>query len=160
MSTNEESLTQVSEQSTKPDKELILFTLEPKQQRFVQLLMTGQFTHAQLAEMLQVHVNTISTWARKGVIKEAIAEAQVEVHDQVNAQLKALTIKATQRLHKLIDSPMDAIALQAVKDVLDRGGHKSKQEIKIDKTITTVEERLKTLIDSTLVEAEFTEVEE
>ena len=59
-----------------------------------------------------------------------------------------------------MNSPIDGVALQAVKDVLDRAGHKSKQEIKIDKTVTTIEQKMKELIDSTIIDVEFTEVGE
>lgn len=90
-------------------------------------------------------------------IKNALEEAQQEIHEQVTVQLKSMTLKATQKLNNLIDSPQDAIALQAVKDVLDRGGHKPKNEIKVDKTVTTVEQQLKQLVDTT-IDIEFEEV--
>ena len=62
-------------------------------------------------------------------------------------QLKTLTLKATNKLASLIDSPIDGVALQAVKDVLDRGGHKAKQEIKVDKTVRTFEEKLQEVME-------------
>jgi len=74
-------------------------------------------------------------------------------------ELKTLTLKATQRLAELMDSSIDAVALQAVKDVLDRGGHKQKTEIKVDKTITTIEQKMKDLIEATIVEGEYEEVD-
>jgi hypothetical protein len=58
-----------------------------------------------------------------------------------------------------MNSPIDGVALQAVKDVLDRSGHKQKTEIKIDKTVTTIEQKMKELIDNTIVEAEYEEIE-
>lgn len=141
-------------------KELQIHKLEPKQQRFIQLWLTGNFTNAQLAGMLEVHPNTIGNWLKKPEIKSALEEAQMEIHEQVAMQIKSMTIKATQKLNQLIESPMDAVALQAVKDVLDRGGHKTKNEIKVDKTVTTIEEKMKTLIDSTIPDIEYLEVEE
>ena len=68
----------------------------------------------------------------------------------VAMQLKALTNKAVNRLSALTDSPIDGVALQAVKDILDRTGHKAKQEIKVDKTVRTFEERLSEVIDKTI----------
>lgn len=53
---------------------------------------------------------------------------------------------------------MDAIALQAVRDVLDRGGHKPKNEIKVDKTVTTIEQKMKEIIDMTIPDGVIEEV--
>lgn len=74
-------------------------------------------------------------------------------------QLKNLTMKATEKLNALVDSPIDGVALQAVKDILDRAGHKPKQEIKVDKTVTTVEEKLKSLVDSVVIDVEYEEMD-
>lgn len=141
------------------DKELQIFQLDPKQQRFIQLYLTGNFTLTQIAKLLEIHPNTAGKWMKRPEIKSALEEAQAEIHEQVSVQLKSMTLKATQKLNQLIESPQDAIALQAVKDVLDRGGHKTKNEIKVEKTVTTVEQKMKELIDSTIIEAEYTEVD-
>ena len=139
--------------------ELQLLSLEPKQQRFIQLYLTGNFTLAKIADLLDIQPNTAGRWLKNAEIKKAIEESQLEIHDQVSMQLKNMTKKAVQRLDSLVDSPMDAIALQAVRDVLDRGGHKTKNEIKVEKTVTTIEEKMKTLIESTITEGDFEELE-
>ena len=36
--------------------------LEPKLQRFVHLYLTGQYNQTQLAQLLEVHKNTINSW--------------------------------------------------------------------------------------------------
>lgn len=123
------------------------------------LYLTGQYTLNKLAQLLEVHPNTLTNWLKRKDVKEAIEEIQAGVHDQVQVELKTLTLKATQRLAELMDSSIDAVALQAVKDVLDRGGHKQKQEIKIDKTVTTIEQKMKDLIEATIVEGEYEEVD-
>ena len=143
-----------------PSDESPISKLEPKQQRFIHMYMTGQYDRNKLAQLFEVHPETISRWLKRKDVKEAIADIQDTTHDMVSVQLKQLTLKASDRLMKLMDSPIDGVALQAVKDVLDRAGHKPKQEIKIDKTVTTVEEKLKNLIDSTIIDAEYEEVEE
>lgn len=160
MATSEENVTLATQESEDEKNELLMFELDPKIQRFIQMYMTGQYTIVKLAELLKVHPNTVHNWMRREDVKEALAEAQGAVHNQVSTQLKSLTLKAVNKLHTLIDSPIDAIALQAVKDVLDRGGHKTKQEIKVDKTVTTIEEKMRELIDSTIVDADFEEVGE
>lgn len=159
MSTNVENLTPTTHQDDAEESTSALYLLPTtKMQRFVTLYLTGQYQLQKLAQLLEVHPNTLTNWLKRADVKEAIADVQEETHQQVTTELKALTLKATRKLHALIDSPIDGVALQAVKDVLDRAGHKTKQEIKIDKTVTTIEEKFKELIDSTIVEAEFTEV--
>ena len=142
------------------NKDLALYQLDPKQQRFIQLYLTGNFTLTKIAELLEIHPNTASNWLKKKEVKHALEEAQKEIHGQVAIQLKGMTLKATQKLNELIDSPMDAIALQAVRDVLDRGGHKTVNEIKVDKTVTTIEQQMKQLIDTTIPDIEYEDVVE
>lgn len=153
MSIEKESLTPSTSQETNPFADM-----PPKMQRFIHLYMTGQYTLNKLAQLLEVHPNTLSNWLKRQDVKDAIADMQNNIHDQVAIQLKSLTLKATAKLHELIDSPIDGVALQAVKDVLDRTGHKPKNEIKVDKTITTVEQKMKELIDNTIIDVEFEEV--
>jgi IS30 family transposase len=154
MSTNEGKSTLPQQQESND----LITTLPPQMQRFCHLYMTGQYSMAKMAQLLEVHPNTISNWLKRRDVKEVIEEMQVQNHDMVSTQLKASTMKAIQKLQQLMDSPIDGVALQAVKDVLDRAGHKQKQEIKIDKTITTVEEKMRKLIDDTVLDAEFEEV--
>lgn len=136
----------------------VLHSLEPKVQRFVHLFTTGQYTNSKLAQLLEVHPNTITKWLKRADVQDAIHDIQEATHNLVSNDLKNLTLAATQKLRQLIDSPIDGVALAAVKDILDRAGHKPKNEIKIDKTVTTIEEKFKTLIDSTIIDAEVTEV--
>jgi hypothetical protein len=149
-------MTEINQEKTDNSSDVtdtsLIITLPPKVQRFIQLYVTGQYTLNKLAQLLEVHPNTLTNWMRKKEVKDAIDEIQTSTHDMVAVQLKALTFKAANKLGNLIDSPIDGVALQAVKDVLDRGGHKSKQEIKIDKTVRTFEERLNTLIDESMVD--------
>lgn len=159
MSTNEENLTPTTQEQEEENSALLALP-NTKMQRFVHMYMTGQYTLNKLAQLLELHPNTLGKWLKRQDVKDAIAEVQEGVHHQVQTELKVLTLKATQKLAELMNSPIDGVALQAVKDVLDRAGHKQKQEIKIDKTVTTVEQKMKELIDATIVDAEFTEVEE
>ena len=160
MPTEKESLTPSISEKNEQESDNALSAMPPKMQRFVHLYMTGQYTLNKLAQLLELHPNTITAWMKRKDVKDAIAELQDTTHQIVSTQLKTLTNKAVTRLTELMDSPIDAVALQAVKDVLDRSGHKQKQEIKIDKTVTTVEQKMKELIDSTIIDADFEEVEE
>lgn len=135
---------------TNDDVELSILSLPPKMQRFVQLYMTGQYTLSKLADLLEVHPNTLGNWLKRQDVRDIIADMQQTTHDIVGMQLKALTLKAVNKLGNLTDSPIDGVALQAVKDILDRSGHKPKQEIKVDKTVRTFEQKLSEIIDNTI----------
>lgn len=124
--------------------------LTQKQQRFVHLYMTGQYTLQKLSQLLEVHPNTLGNWLRRSDVQGVIEDMQKTTHQIVGVQLKAMSSKAISRLGDLLDSPIDGVALQAVKDVLDRGGHKPKQEISVDKRVVTFEEKLSRLIDDTI----------
>lgn len=133
--------------------------LTPQQARFVHMFLTGQYTNQKIAQLLNVHPNTINNWLQRADVRGCIADTQEITQEIVANQLKNLTLKAINKLNSLIDSPIDGVALNAVKDVLDRGGHKPRQEIKIDKTVT-VEEKLKSLIDSIDIDYELVDVRE
>lgn len=124
--------------------------LPPKMQRFIHLYMTGQYSLNKLAQLLEVHPNTLGNWLKRKDVRVVITEMQETTHDVVGIQLKALTMKAVNKLGSLTDSPIDGVALQAVKDILDRAGHKPKNEIKVDKTVTTIEQKFKELVDATI----------
>lgn len=156
MSTKEVSL--ITKMEELYDEKNPIVSLSPQLQRFVHLYMTGQYSLSKLSQLLDVHPNTITQWLKREEVKAIISDMQKTTHDLVSIQLKALTLKATNKLNQLIDSPIDGIALQAVKDVLDRGGQKAKQEIKVEKTVRTYEEKLKDIIENT-IDVEFEDVE-
>ena len=134
-------------------------TLEPKQQRFIHTYLTGQYKLVDIAELLNVHVSTVSAWMRKKEVQWLIKDYQKAEHDIVASSLKALQLKAVNKMSDLIDSPIDGIAYQASKDVLDRGGHKPQQNIKIDKTVISFEKKLNDLITGVMGDEDIIDVE-
>lgn len=128
--------------------------LEPKLQRFVHLYLTGQYNQRQIAQMLEVHENTISTWLKREDVNLTIKEYQATEHEMIDTQIKAMRMKAIQKMNDLMDSPIDGIAFQACKDILDRTGHKAKNEIKVDKTVKTIEMQLRDLADD-IIDVDF-----
>lgn len=132
--------------------------LEPKLQRFVHLYLTGQYNQTQLAQLLEVHKNTINSWLKREDVNIAIKEYQAMEHEMIDVQIKAMRIKAIEKMNELMDSPIDGIAFQACKDILDRTGHKAKNEIKVDKTVKTIEMQLNDLAENLITDVEFTEV--
>lgn len=137
-----------------------LSTLSPNHKRFVGLYLSGQYNMNKIAELMNVHPNTLRTWMKRDDVSAYLAEMQDEQNQIVKAQLTAMTTKAVNKLSDLIDSNIDGVALQAVKDVLDRGGHKAKQEVKKEVTITTFEQQIDAIMADTMkdvVDVEFTE---
>lgn len=132
--------------------------LEPKLQRFVHLYLTGQYNQTQLAQLLEVHKNTINSWLKREDVNIAIKEYQAMEHEMIDVQIKAMRMKAIDKMNELMDSPIDGIAFQACKDILDRTGHKAKNEIKVDKTVKTIEMQLNDLAENLITDVDFTEV--
>lgn len=130
--------------------------LEPKLQRFVHLYLTGQYNQTQLAQLLEVHKNTINSWLKREDVNIAIKEYQVMEHEMIDVQIKAMRMKAIEKMNELMDSPIDGIAFQACKDILDRTGHKAKNEIKVDKTVKTIEMQLSDLAENLITDVDFT----
>ena len=129
--------------------------LEPKLQRFVHLYLTGQYNQTQIAQILEVHKNTINQWLKREDVGLAIKEYQQLEHEMYDVQIKAMRMKAIQKMNDLMDSPIDGISFQACKDILDRTGHKAKNEIKVDKTVKTIEVQLNELADSLINDVDF-----
>ena len=130
--------------------------LEPKLQRFVHLYLTGQYNQTQLAQLLEVHKNTINSWLKREDVNIAIKEYQAMEHEMIDVQIKAMRMKAIEKMNELMDSPIDGIAFQACKDILDRTGHKAKNELKVDKTVKTIEMQLNDLAENLITDVDFT----
>lgn len=132
--------------------------LEPKLQRFVHLYLTGQYNQTQLAQLLEVHKNTINSWLKREDVNIAIKEYQAMEHEMIDVQIKAMRMKAIEKMNELMDSPIDGIAFQACKDILDRTGHKARTEIKVDKTVKTIEMQLDDLANELIEDVDYKEV--
>lgn len=138
--------------------ELALMSLPPKQRRFIPMFLSGQYNKSQIAELLNVQPDTIRRWLAKKEVQDIINEEQTYVTESARAELKTLNEAALHTMRGLLKSPIDGIKYQAAKDILDRNGLKGINEIKIDKTVTTIEQRITSLIDDTMgdiVDVEF-----
>lgn len=132
------------------DELVPLIELSPKQQRFIHLYLTGKYNQTELANLLEMDLNTVRRWLRNDTIRNYIEEFQKEEHEHIENAIKNMRSKALEKLYDLIDSENDAVALQATKDVLDRTGHKAVQKVEKDIKITTIEQQLSQLIDTTI----------
>lgn len=142
------------------DKQQVVITdLQAKQQRFVHLYLTGQYKLAKLAELLGVSYNTVRYWLKDERISTIIANSQQEEHELVDVAIKNLRLKAITKIGDLVDDPVSGVALQACKDILDRSGHKAIQKVEKNVTVTTYEQQMRELIDSTIIDVDYEEQE-
>lgn len=134
--------------------------LNPKQQRFVHMYLSGQYNIPQIAQLMKVSVGGIRKWLNTPHIKQIINEFQDEEDEIVRQSLKALRLKAMYKMSDLMESKIDGIAYQAARDVLDRTGHKAptKNETKVE--IFTYEQQLKEVMKDVIDVNEFQSVDE
>jgi vacuolar-type H+-ATPase subunit I/STV1 len=91
-------------------------------------------------------------------VQIVVKELQQREFAVVDSKLKALRHKAIDTMNELLESDMDNVRFQAAKDILDRGGHRPQQTIKVDKTVTTLEQQLKDLADFTIDDADVIDI--
>lgn len=127
-----------------------IIALSPNHRRFVTLYLSGQYGINKIAELLDVHPNTIRKWMKRDDVSTYLQEMQDEQNQIIKMQLSQMTTKAANKLSDLVDSNIDGVALQAVKDILDRGGYKAEQKVKKEVTITTYEQQIDSIVDATM----------
>jgi predicted DNA-binding protein YlxM (UPF0122 family) len=133
--------------------------LKPKQQRFVHMYLSGKYKTTEIIDILQVSPVTVHNWLKNPQIKSIIDEYQQAEMEIVQHNLKALTMKALNKMNDLLESPVDGIAFQAAKDLLDRTGFKpsTKQDVKVE--IYNYEQQIKQLVGDDIELLEDTEYE-
>ncbi len=135
-------------------------SLTPAKTRMIMLYLTGQYTQKKIAQIVGVSSNTIAAWLMDESVQYIIKEIQAREFVKINSDLNALKHKAIETLTALLDSDMDTVRYQAAKDILDRGGHKAEQSIKVNKTVTTREEQLASLMNSTISDDEVIDIDD
>jgi len=133
----------------------LLLDRSPRIGRAVQLFLSSGYSRAQIGNMLNVQASTVSKWLNIPEVKQYMKEFQKEEAIIIKSRMHASSAAALDKMVKLLDSPIDGVALQAAKDLLDRAGHKPKQEIKKEVTVKSFEERLIELVD---IDAEYEEL--
>lgn len=134
--------------------------LNPRQQRFIHLYLSGQYQVKQIAELLNMSLSGVRGWLKNPDIKAIIEEIQADEDDIVRQGLKAIRLSALYKMQGLLNSPIDGIAYQAARDILDRTGHKAptKQEVKVE--VYTFEQQLQEAIKSIDKPEEFIDVDD
>lgn len=139
--------------------EEIMQTLTPAKVRMILLHLTGQYNQVKIAKIIGVSDNTIRSWLVDPNVQLVVKELQAREFAVVDSTLKAMRYKALSTMDELLESDMDNVRYQAAKDVLDRGGHKAQQNIKVEKTVTSVEQQLASLADFTIDESEVIDID-
>jgi len=154
----ETTMALVNEDST--DYLDLLLDKQPKIGRAVQLFLAGGHTRIEIASMLGTTARTVGRWLREPDVVQYMKEFQIEEGKIIKARMHSSSAAAIDKMVKLLDSPIDGVALQAAKDLLDRAGHKPKQEVKKEVTIRTFEEELSSLVGDDFSDVDYEEYEE
>ena len=81
-------------------------------------MLSGELNQKQIAGKLKVSEQTIINWKKDERFQELKFKMEREV-------LKNMTSKAFRTLNELLDSESDTVRFYAVRDILDRSGHKA-----------------------------------
>lgn len=108
--------------------------LKGKQRKCLELMLTGNFTQKEIAEKIGVTEQTITNWKKKDEFAE---EYNTALKKRINLHA-AVAFKTETELLRSADS--DSVRLNAAKDILDRAGFKSRDEISL---IQSADESLK-----------------
>lgn len=120
----------------------LMATLTPAKTRLIMLWLTGQYTQRKIAQIIGISESTVRVWLLDPAVQMVIAELQSREFAVIESNLKALSFKALRTMDDLLESNMDNVRFQAAKDLLDRSGHKPQQTVKVEKTITNLEQSL------------------
>lgn len=135
-----------------------LVELSPAKSRMILLYITGQYNLPKIAQIVGVSVHTVRAWLMQESVQTVVKELQHREFQIIDSSLKALRMKALNTIDNLMDSPMDAVRFQASKDILDRTGHKPINEMKVNKTVMTIERQLSELADVAIDDAEIIDI--
>ena len=121
--------------------------LTPAKMRMISMYLTGMYSQGHIAKVIGVSANTIRAWLMSDEVQTLISIMQEKEFNLIESRLKSMRYKALDTMDDLLDSPIDQVRYNASKDILDRTGHKPQQTIKVDKTVTNIEQQLKQLAD-------------
>ena len=133
--------------------------LTPAKMRMISMYLTGMYSQGHIAKVIGVSANTIRAWLMSDEVQTLISIMQEKEFNLIESRLKSMRYKALDTMDDLLDSPIDQVRYNASKDILDRTGHKPQQTIKVDKTVTNIEQQLKELADFNIDEDNIVDVD-
>ena len=133
--------------------------LTPAKMRMISMYLTGMYSQGHIAKVIGVSANTIRAWLMSDEVQTLISIMQEKEFNLIESRLKSMRYKALDTMDDLLDSPIDQVRYNASKDILDRTCHKPQQTIKVDKTVTNIEQQLKQLADFNIDEDNIVDVD-
>lgn len=125
-------------------------------QRLAQMYCMGNYRNKDIADILCVSECTVRKMLKDEEVLDMINEYQATEKQLVDARLKALREKALDTVYELLDSDDDSVRLNASKDILDRTGHKAKDQADINVNVS-YEQQLAELGNSLIIDTDVTE---
>lgn len=116
--------------------------LTPAKMQLIDCYLTGNYTYKKLGAMFNIAPSTVKSWLMDENVQAIISELQNRELALMQADLNRLRSRAIETMEDLLDSNMDNIRFSAARDILDRGGLKAEQKLKVDKTVTNLEQTL------------------
>ena len=137
----------------------IMTSITPAKMQLINYYLTGNYTQQKMAAIIGISPHTVRAWLMDENVQAVIKELQTRELALIQANLNSLRHKAIDTMEDLLSSNMDNVRFQAAKDILDRGGLKAQQSIKVDKTVTNLEQQLADLAEYTISEEDVIDID-
>ena len=105
--------------------------LNSKQRKCIELLVVGDRTQKEIAEILHISEASICNWKKND---EFINEYTVSLKNS----MKDVAAKAFNTEIKLLSARSEMVRLMAAKDILDRAGFKADEKLTLESTAKVV----------------------
>lgn len=99
--------------------------MKAKQQKCLELLITGMYKDSEVAEMCGISRKTLWDWKRND------EEFKTEYERLVDNNIKYAAAKAFKKQTELLEAKDEKVAHLAAKDLLDRAGFKQKDKLEL-----------------------------
>jgi hypothetical protein len=91
-------------------------------QNIAVFLKVATYTHSEIAAALGERKHTVKTWFKEPRVIALYEESLESITGAARTFLETLSINAVKRLGELVNSSDSKVALDAIREVLDRGG--------------------------------------
>ena len=105
--------------------------LNSRQKKALELLVSGEYTQKEVAGIVKVSQQTLSTWKKND-------EFMGEYERLIRQGFQTLAAKAFKTQVALLDSKNDMVRHMAAKDILDRAGYKPDSKVDIGGAVPVI----------------------
>lgn len=114
--------------------------LTAKQQKCIEMLISGNYKKQEIADDLKVTVQTLCNWEKNTEFIEEYEKANRDA-------FRKLVPKARQKIADLLNAKNEQVQLAAARDILDRAGYKAESKVQVEGSLTTETTKLNDLIE-------------